>query len=221
MKNENNAEYPEEPIVQKWQIVNGVELKNTILQMLSNNEPRKLIFIDGRSGNGKSFLADKIAFLLEAPVVHTDDIAWGKHPINWDEELLEKIINPWLAGSVISLRPSGWVEAKRDGVIFVPQADILIIEGVGAGRAGLSRKDDVIIWVQAEQKMVYERAIKRDIIKEGRKLDEAKLFWDKWKSYEDPFFAKDKPWKRANIIINGDSATAQKEYRLVLGPISA
>jgi uridine kinase len=50
---------------------------------LAQTEPRlgrtRLIGLDGRSGSGKTWLADRLARPLDAPVIHLDDLYPG-----WD-----------------------------------------------------------------------------------------------------------------------------------------
>jgi uridine kinase len=198
------SKYPEEPRVPAWELLSDRELK-LFLQTLIIQKKINLILIDGRSGNGKSFIAGKIKNLLHYPVLSTDDIAWNNHPINWDTELKDKIIKPWLKGSNINYRPSGWLSANRKGEIKINWAEVLIIEGVGAGRLSLNSEKTLLIWVQADTAKIYQRGISRDILKEKRSKSEAEAFWANWKSYEDPFLAKEKPWERADLIICGDT----------------
>jgi Tfp pilus assembly pilus retraction ATPase PilT len=64
--------------------------------------PKPLIFIDGKGGSGKTSFAAKLANVLGANIVATDDVAWYADPIHWDEELLAGIINPWLGGENVA-----------------------------------------------------------------------------------------------------------------------
>ena len=197
-----NIQYPEEPIVSTWRCADDTMLKNIIKTLLPNGN-KHIILIDGRSGNGKSTFANKTVTLFNASLVRTDDIAWHYHPIDWDTILINNIINPWLTGQNVLYRPPGWHTKHRKGGIQVDTSNVLVIEGVGAGRASLATYSSLIIWVQANNQLVYDRALQRDMKAEGRNRQQAEDFWVKWKLHEDPFLAQDRPWSRAQLIING------------------
>ncbi len=200
--NDSISQYQEEPTVNTWHIANDAQLKDIVTARLPSTH-KHLILIDGRSGNGKSTFAKKIATMFNASIVHTDDLAWHYHPINWDGELMKNIIDPWLTGKNVTYQPPGWLTMNRHGYIQVAAKEALVIEGVGAGRARFAAYNPLIIWVQADNQIVYTRAIQRDMAIEARTRQQAIDFWTQWKLQEDPFLARDRPWTRAQLIING------------------
>ena len=82
---------------------------------IGDNVSKPLILIDGAAGSGKTTLALKLADILNADLVHTDDVSWCADPIHWDHEMLEGIVNPWINGKNVAYRPAGWVKEGRQG----------------------------------------------------------------------------------------------------------
>lgn len=198
--------YPEEAAVRSWQPFPEPELRTRVAGLLPADQ-RALILVDGRSGAGKSTFASRLARLFQAALVHTDDIAWHLHPIEWAGVLTEGVIEPWRRGELVEFRPPGWIDHGRDGVVSVPVTDVLVVEGVGAGRAALASSADLVVWVQSNRDEARRRGIERDV-QLGRTMAEAVAFWDEWMRFEEPFLATDQPWTRAAMTVNG-TPTAQ------------
>lgn len=194
--------YDSEPMIKKWRLVHDEHLRDAICSHLPK-EQKNLILIDGRSGNGKSTFANKLANCIDAIIVHTDDISWHHHPFNWVQEIQDEVIIPWRMGRDINYKPPAWIAMNRKGSITAAAKSSLIIEGVGAGRSELARSDTLVIWVQANHADVYNRAIKRDMVNENRTRSQAEDFWAEWMSLEEPLIENDRPWTRAHYIVNG------------------
>ena len=56
---------------------------------------------------------------------------------------------------------------------------MLVIEGVGAGRADLAVLADLVVWVQSDSAEARRRGLERDV-ELGRPPEEAEEFWDSW-----------------------------------------
>ena len=125
---------------------------------------KPLILIDGKSGSGKTSIAVKIAEILQANIVATDDICWCADPVHWDAEMLDGIIKPWLDGKNIAYKPSGWTRENRGGFIEVSSCKALIIEGSGACRKTLRGFASFSIWIDAEPDIARTRVIERDLV---------------------------------------------------------
>ena len=96
-----------------------------------------VLAIDGRSNNGKTTLAARIAKVVPgSAVIHTDDIAWRHSRFGWADLLFKGVLLPAHRGDGIAYRPPRWIEHGREGQLTVPPGcPLLIVEGVGAGRA--------------------------------------------------------------------------------------
>ena len=204
----------------KWQTVDNEQL-GQLIDGLTPRGQQRLIMVDGRSGNGKTTFAHKLMTLFDAALIHTDDVSWHLHPTDWVQEILEGVIGPWQRGVDIAYKPPGWTKMGREGLIEAPAKPMLIIEGVGAGRAELATYADLVTWVQAGTKVAYSRGIARDV-KQGRTQREAEEFWVEWMSVENPFLASDRPWTRARLIVNGaPSIDSAGTTQIAFGPLSS
>lgn len=163
-----------------------------------------VVAVDGRSGGGKSYLADLLTTSLRsATVVHTDDVAWGQGFFDWDHLLVEGVLRPVSRGEAVAFRPPAWVERDRWGAIEVPaDCEVLVVEGVGASRLALGPWLDAAVWVQSDADDARRRGIERDITA-GRGHREAADFWAEWASHELPFLDQDRPWERADLVVCG------------------
>ena len=98
---------------------------------------------------------------------------------------------------------------------------VLVLEGVGAGRASLAAQADAVVWVQSDRDEARERGLRRDV-ELGRTGEEAERFWDEWMSAEEPFLARDRPWDRADLVVNSSAAEwAAGRTTLAPGPRSS
>jgi deoxyadenosine/deoxycytidine kinase len=65
------------------------ESLSALTAKILNITPKPLILIDGKGGSGKTSVANKLAVLLNANIVSTDDVCWCADPIHWDGEMLK------------------------------------------------------------------------------------------------------------------------------------
>ncbi|XVX19257.1 uridine kinase family protein [Actinomycetota bacterium] len=189
------------PTTTSWQALDDEALGARLRALLPDG--RSLVLVDGGSGAGKSTVAARIARALGGEVVHTDAIAWHLDIVDWDDELVEGVLEPWRAGEPVSYRPPGWIAKGRPGAVTVPVTDVLVVEGVGAGRARLAALADVVVWVHSDPAAARRRGVERDIEVEGRTRQEAEDFWDDWALTEVPFLERERPWTRAHLVVNG------------------
>lgn len=182
-------------------------LSNLAFKM-PNNIPKPLILIDGAAGSGKTTLAKKLVDILNANLVHTDDVSWCADPIHWDNEMLDGIINPWLNGEKVAYKPTGWLKEKRSGAIDVDPNKALIIEGMGACRKVLRLIAAYSIWVETESSIARERVVQRDLAngENGGTVESITKFADWWDSLLAPLFLEEEPWKYVNVIVSGSQS---------------
>jgi hypothetical protein len=64
---------------------------------------------------------------------------------------------------------------------------------------------DVHIWVQTDDGVAEERGIGRDTaLGVNGDAEETIHFWHWWMAGERSFFAADRPWERAHLIVSGE-----------------
>ena len=161
------------------------------------------MLVDGRSGAGKTTIATRLAALLGADVVHTDDVAWEHSRFGWEDLLVDGVLEPWRRGDRVDYRPPAWVTHGREGSVTAGAGVPLLVEGVGAARASLARLADLVVWVQSDRTLARTRGLARDASYGTRTPAEAEAFWDEWMTEEEPYLAADRPWERAHLVVLG------------------
>jgi hypothetical protein len=175
------------------------DLLNDVRRTAPSTRPC-FISIDGRSSNGKTTLAVRLAALVPgSAVVHTDDVAWWHSRFGWDDLLVDGIIEPLRAGHDVWYRPPAWDARGRSGAITISsRAPVVIIEGVGSGRRSLRDRLDAVIWVQSDLDVSNQRNAARvaagELDRDG---------YDGWMAEEVPFQTEERTWEYANVIVSG------------------
>jgi len=173
----------------------------------------------GAAAGGKSKLAAKLHVAVSASaVIHTDDIAWHHSRFGWSELLARSVLQPIRNGQPVGYRPPGWESHGRTGAIEVPTGlDLVIIEGVGAGRRELAHLLDAVVWVQSDYAEAERRGIARDVASgvNGDRVAAAS-FWYSWMAEELPFLDHQRPWERAAVIVAGTPLLAHGDRQVVL-----
>lgn len=170
---------------------------------------RALLLVDGSGGSGKSTFARRLAAHLPgAALVATDDVSWHLHPTRWGAEMLEGVVRPWLAGDDVDYRPPGWVAQGREGSVRASGDGVLVVEGVGAARHELAELAAYVVWVSTDPALARERCLVRDIGVDGDTREEVAAFHAWWMSVEVPFHLAEKPWDRADLIVDGEHGAA-------------
>jgi hypothetical protein len=159
-----------------------------------------LLAVDGRSGSGKTTVATRIAARVPgAAVVHTDDVAWYHAMFDWADLMAEGVLAPLRRGEPVAFRPPPWDARQRPGAVTVPAGSpLVVVEGVGIGRRDLAPFFDALVWVQADRTMAWARGLARD---GGDPAQEA--LWHEWEAEERPFLATERPWERAEVVVDG------------------
>jgi hypothetical protein len=197
----------EEPEFAPWRPVPV----GAVLHALLRGERRPaVVAVDGRSAGGKTTTADTLrsaarAQGLTAVVVHTDDIAWNHSFFDWADLLAHGVLEPLRRGEDVSYTPPGWAPHGRTGSLDVPAAtELVLVEGVGAGRRELSHLLDAVVWVASDLDEAMRRGLDRDIVS-GVNVDRAQAtaFWHEWEAEELPFQADQRPWERASVVLSG------------------
>ena len=182
-----------------------------------------IIAADGRGGSGKTSLASKLAAAAPgSEVLHIDDLDWNEPLFRWDHLLVAALSELRSSGS-LDFTPPAWPRHGRKGSIAVAAgAPFVVVEGTGAGMRAVADLIDVCIWVQTDDDAAEERGIRRDT-EEGTNGDaeESVRFWHWWMAGERAFFAADRPWERAHLIVSGERlpGLGDNEIAWAEGPI--
>lgn len=196
-----------EPEAGPWRPVPLTALLELVLTAAGDPRGRpRVIAVDGRGASGKSTLAARLCALAPASaVVHTDDLAWHEPLFAWGHLLADDVLRPLHEGRALSYRPPQWERRGRDGVIAVPAgSDVVIVEGTGASHREHADLIDATVWVQADSAEAEQRGIARDVAAGvNGDPDQAAAFWHEWMREELAFLARQRPWRRACVVVNG------------------
>lgn len=211
---------PEEPVAGPWRVEPVEALVRRLFRAAGPVQRRpRVIAVDGRGASGKSTLAAQLhAAVPASAVVHTDDVAWHHSFFDWADLLAGGVLEPLRGGEPVSYRPPGWEATDRPGAVTVPAGlELVLVEGVGAGRRELADLLDTVVWVQSDMAEAERRGIERDVAA-GVNGDRAAAmaFWHEWMSQELPFLADQRPWERAAVIVAGTGPFPYDPTRVAL-----
>jgi uridine kinase len=110
----------------------------------------RLIAVDGRSGSGKTWLADRLARPLDAPVIHLDDLYPGWDGLTKAADALAE----WVIGPLSRQQPARWRRFDWETMSYAEwhtteAADVVVLEGCGSIRSALAGAYAARIWVDA------------------------------------------------------------------------
>ena len=170
--------------------------------------PVRLVAVDGHAGSGKTTLAARLAERLGgAPVVHTDDLATHEEPFGWTERLAGQVLAPLGRGDTARHEVYDWAARSFGGDREVPPDPVVLVEGVGTGRAALRPHLALLMWLEVDPVTARQRGLRRD----GAALAH---FWTGWSREEDAHFAQDPSRPFADLLVHQTGGG----YRAVPGP---
>lgn len=158
-----------------------------------------VILIDGRSGAGKSSLAQRLAerwpLAGRVQVVGLDSLYPG-----WDgltegvDYAREQILLPHARGTVGVWQRWEWETHARAEAHAVDPSLPLIVEGSGLLTESTAPLGDIRAWVEAPMTSRRRRAIARD-------GEAYRPHWDRWAAQEERHLAHDEPARHATLVI--------------------
>jgi uridine kinase len=211
---------PEEPEAGPWRRVALTELLSLLLAAAGTPTGRPtIVAVDGRGASGKSTLANRLHALVPASAtVHIDDLAWHEPLFGSGHLLADDVLRPLHAGRSISYRPPRWAERGREGSIIIPAGlDLVLVEGTGASHEEHADLIDTTVWVQADVTEAERRGLARDIASGvNGDAEHATAFWHDWMREEVAFLARQQPWRRADVVVNGTSGGSPDAEQVVI-----
>ena len=171
----------------------------------------RVLAIDGRGGSGKSTLAGRIATLLDAPVLHMDDLYPGWDGLADAAALLRRWVLEPLANGESGRHPRyDWGRGAYGEWTEVPAAEVLVVEGCGCGSRVAAPYLSLLLWVDAPASVRFERGMERD----GPAY---RPHWERWARQEDVLFAAERTRERADYRVDGaPSVPHDPEHEIVL-----
>ncbi|WP_436493242.1 uridine kinase family protein [Actinokineospora sp. HUAS TT18] len=158
--------------------------------------------IDGPSGAGKSTIAARLAAELrkqgvETAVVPTDHFATWTDPVAWWPRLVDGVLDPLSADRVGRYRQMIWVEGipEPDKWVTVPVPDVLIVEGVSAGRRSVQSRLSLLVWAECPDQATR---LARSVARDG---EESRAELTRWQTFEAGWFAVDGTRERADVRV--------------------
>lgn len=183
-------------------------MKINLLEKLLATQPKvgevTFIAVDGHGGSGKSTLADILAEKLRVQIIHTDDFAGWDNPLNWYQNVIEKVFEPITNGAkALSYQPASWWENHHPKpVVNQPVTDIMILEGVSSSRKEFRDYISFSIFVDTPKEICLQRGVERDS-GTGKSKEEITDMWEKWFEEEDEYIQRDDPKENADLVVDG------------------
>ncbi|WP_375605955.1 uridine kinase [Streptomyces sp. PsTaAH-137] len=147
--------------------------------------PVRLVGIDGHAGSGKSTLAGRLARALGgAPVLHLDDLASHDALFDWTDRLRTQVVEPLSHGRAARYETYDWNTRRLDGARTLEPAEVILVEGVGAGRRAVRPFLASLLWMDLPDEAAWKRGRARD-------GEAQRDFWDGWIPAERKHFAQD------------------------------
>lgn len=152
----------------------------------------RLWLVDGRSGSGKTVLADALASELGGAVVHMDDLypGWGGLDAG-SAYALERILLPLSRGAEAVWRRWDWAADARAEEHRLPAGSHVVLEGCGALSREAARLAERAVWLECDERTRRARALTRDGVDD---------WWEGWRAQEDAFYAREGSWALATEV---------------------
>lgn len=180
-----------------------IDLVDEIVGMTLAAPPRlggvRLVSVDGPSGAGKSTLARRLfAAFTNVALVSTDDFATWDDPVAWWSRLDKGVLRPLADGRLGRYQRIQWPNGvPRPGEwVTVDVPDVLVLEGVSAGRRSVQDRLSCLVWVDfADAPARLARSVRRD-------GEASRAYLSRWQEFEAGWFAVDAPAARADVKVN-------------------
>jgi uridine kinase len=154
----------------------------------------RLVCVDGPAGSGKTTLADQLAAVTGAGVVHMDDLFPGWDGIRLAAPQVVALLEALARGETGCYRRYDWLSGAYAEEHRVPPAPLLVLEGVGSGRTPWADLITTLVWVEAPRDERLRRGLERD----GATVEPQ---WLRWMGAEDDLFAEERTRERADLVL--------------------
>ena len=135
---------------------------------LCKTDKRPVIAIDGRAGAGKTTLAEHLSAALslkyKVHTLHMDDLYNGWEGA-FDHHLTDSLtyaVSAHQKSEKYSLATFNWTLKRFNSAIEIPQAELLILEGVGSSQTSIRPYLVASIWIDIDADAGLARVLNRD-----------------------------------------------------------
>jgi para-aminobenzoate synthetase len=122
-----------------------------------------IILIDGKSGAGKTRLATAMAAVMDATIIHLDDVYPGWNGlVAGRDHIIESVLIPLSQGRAGGYVSWDWVNDQAGQHVSVEPTNVLIVEGCGISTPAARALADTVIWVDCPDPERVNRIRLRD-----------------------------------------------------------
>lgn len=177
-----------------------------VLRLVQERGPRcgrtSVVLVDGPAGSGKTTLAGGIEEAarvhdVRAAVVHMDDLYAGWEGLREGGAALTEMLRAVGVGEPARYRRFDWVADRYAETVTVPEADVLVVEGVGSARSEHLDLVTVLVWVEEPD---LDERLRRGLARDG---EQAAPQWHRWMAQEQDLFAEVRTHEHADVLVDG------------------
>jgi len=166
----------------------------------------RVVAIDGRSGAGKTSLAEVLGGELRAPVVSLEDLYGGWDGLEHGIDLLvSEVLMPFADERAARVPRYDWLTREWAEPVLLEPPEVLIVEGVGAAARRAAAFESLLVWLEGAAAARKRLALDRD----GQTFAP---HWDMWAAQEEAMLARERTPERANVVIDGISGTVLRSH---------
>jgi uridine kinase len=168
---------------------------------LCKSSDRPIIAIDGPAGAGKTTLANHLSAALslkyKCAILHMDDLYNG-WDCAFDHHLTDALLGACKAhqkSQRISLSRYNWSRGEFDPAEEIPQAELLILEGVGSMQSAVRPFLSASIWIDIEA----HAGLARVLIRDGEGISQQ---MQKWLISQEQHFQENDSQNAADFVLS-------------------
>ncbi|MFC1852266.1 uridine kinase [candidate division CSSED10-310 bacterium] len=171
----------------EYSVSHGVNFAVEQIKVLQQQKHGIIIGIAGGSGAGKGYIAAALTNLLSITILVLDDYYRGQsrmrdqnydHPDALDLPLLSEHLGDLRAGKSIHKPVYDFTIHERTGFVVLHSSAVLILEGLHALHHTLKPFIDLGIFVDASEKVRFQRRLTRDTNERGRSEQSVLQQWN-------------------------------------------